>query len=81
MSHPSIEQGGNIVVTLPSALKLVVCLPSRAPTMAELQRMKRQFVNVHKKAITLGTTERGAVDWSENSVGERFVEYLKEQYE
>lgn len=40
--------------------------------------MKRQFVTVHKKAITLGTVEKGAVDWSEESVAEKFVDYLEE---
>ncbi len=40
--------------------------------------MKRQFVTVHKKAITLGTTEKGTVDWNEESVADKFVDYLEE---
>ena len=46
--------------------------------MSELQRIKRQFVTVHKKAITLGTTEKGKVDWGEESVASRFVDYVEE---
>lgn len=53
-------------------------LPPRNITLSELQRLKRQFVAVHKKAITLGSTERGAVDWSEECVAEKLVVYLEE---
>lgn len=53
-------------------------LPTRNVTLSELQRCKRQFVTVHKKAIVLGTTEKGNVDWSEESVAQKFVEYLEE---
>lgn len=53
-------------------------LPTRNITLSELQRCKRQFVTVHKKAIVLGTTEKGNVDWSEESVAQKFVEYLEE---
>ncbi|KAI6153137.1 chromatin associated protein KTI12, partial [Pisolithus tinctorius] len=33
---------------------------------------------LQRKAITLGTTEKGAVDWSEQSVADKFVVYLEE---
>jgi protein KTI12 len=66
-------------LTLESGVRVVVCMHGRTPTLAELQRLKRQFVYQHKKAITLGSTERGAVDWSEERVAKRFQEYLEEQ--
>lgn len=53
-------------------------LPARSITLSELQRIKRQFVTVHKKAITLGTTEKGAVDWSEESIADKFASYIEE---
>lgn len=63
--------------TLPSSLKLM--LPPRNVTLPELSRLKRQFVTAQKKAITLGTIERGSLDWSEDGVGQRFVVFLEEQ--
>ncbi len=69
--------GGRVTLTLSETLKPRLTLPARL-TLSELQRMKRQFVTVHKKAITLGTVEKGAVDWSEESVAEKFVDYLEE---
>jgi protein KTI12 len=63
---------------LTERLKPEVTLPARSLTLSELQRMKRQFVTVQKKAITLGTVEKGTVDWSEGGVAERFVEYVEE---
>ncbi|THU95346.1 chromatin associated protein KTI12 [Dendrothele bispora CBS 962.96] len=53
-------------------------LPPRRLTLPELQRLKRQFVQVHKKAITLGTVEKGSVDWDEGKVAHKFVVYLEE---
>lgn len=55
-----------------------IVLPARNITLAELQRLKRQFVTVHKKAITLGTTEKGAVDWGEDGIRTKFVIYIEE---
>ena len=55
-----------------------ITLPPRHLTLSELQRHKRQFVTIHKRAITLGTTEKGGVDWSEESVAGKFVAYLEE---
>ncbi|KAJ7647410.1 chromatin associated protein KTI12 [Roridomyces roridus] len=73
-------QGSGGLVTLPlsPSLQVKITLPARNLTLSELQRLKRQFVTVHKKAITLGTTEKGAVDWGEESVANKFVTYLEE---
>jgi protein KTI12 len=70
--------GGVTIVGISSGITVSITLPARTITLSELQRLKRQFVTVHKKAITLGTTERGAVDWSEGSVANKFVEYVEE---
>ncbi|KAI9442300.1 chromatin associated protein KTI12, partial [Lactarius indigo] len=70
--------GGRVTLSLSETLKPRLTLPARSLTLSELQRMKRQFVTVHKKAITLGTVEKGTVDWSEESVADKFVEYLEE---
>ena len=58
--------------------KVTLKLPQRTLTLSELQRLKRQFVTVHKKAITLGTVEKGAVDWSEAGVAGKFGRWLEE---
>lgn len=81
MSEQSALQGtgGTIQLSISSTLKLKVHLPARNLTLSELQRLKRQFVTVHKKAITLGTTERGHVDWGEDRIAEKFVVYLEER--
>ena len=70
--------GGAVTLTLADNIKTTVNLPPRNVTLSELQRLKRQFVTVHKKAITLGTTEKGAVDWSEKSVAGKFAAYVEE---
>lgn len=70
--------GGRVTLSLTETLKPRLTLPARSLTLSELQRMKRQFVTVHKKAITLGTVEKGTVDWSEESVAQKFVDYLEE---
>ncbi|RDB16812.1 Protein kti12 [Hypsizygus marmoreus] len=73
--------GGKLILSTsmstPSS-KPAITLPICTITLAELQRLKRQFVTVHKKAITLGTTEKGAVDWGEESITAKFVTYLEE---
>ena len=73
--------GGVITLSLPSSANssLKLTLPPRNVTLSELSRLKRQFVTAQKKAITLGTIERGNVDWSEEGVGQRFVVFLEEQ--
>ncbi|KIJ61110.1 hypothetical protein HYDPIDRAFT_116368 [Hydnomerulius pinastri MD-312] len=70
--------GGTLTLTLSPTLKSRITLPPRNITLSELQRLKRQFVALHKRAITLGTTEKGSVDWSEESVATKFVVYLEE---
>lgn len=69
--------GGLVTLPLSATLKPKVNLPSRNVTLSELQRLKRQFVTVHKKAITLGTTEKGAVDWGEESIADKFALYIE----
>lgn len=73
----SSGSGGPITLSLSATLKPRLVLPSRNITLSELQRLKRQFVTVHKKAITLGTTEKGAVDWSEESIADKFAAYVE----
>ncbi|KAF9452346.1 chromatin associated protein KTI12 [Macrolepiota fuliginosa MF-IS2] len=70
--------GGPINVTLNGGVKERIVLPERNITLSELQRLKRQFVTIHRKAITLGTTEKGAVVWEESSIAEKFSRYLEE---
>lgn len=78
------SSGGAVTLCIPSststsqAITQTLVLPARNVTLAELQRLKRQFIAVHKKAITLGTTEKGAVDWSEEAVAKKFSDYLEE---
>ncbi|EIW83086.1 chromatin associated protein KTI12 [Coniophora puteana RWD-64-598 SS2] len=81
ISEQSILQGigGTITLALSTpTLRPKVTLPARNVTLSEMQRLKRQFVTVHKKAITLGSTEKGGVDWSEESVADKFATYLTE---
>ena len=78
MNEQSHGLGGTVTLSLSPTLNPRVTLPPRNVTLSELQRYKRQFVTIHKKAITLGTTEKGAVDWSEGSIADKFVVYLEE---
>jgi protein KTI12 len=66
----SSDPGCTVRLTLPGT--------GRTPTLSELQRHKRTFVTAHKKAITLGSTEKGAMNWTESAVAERFARYLEE---
>ena len=70
--------GGSVTLPVSDSIKPKLNLPPRNLTLSELQRLKRQFVTIHRKAITLGSTEKGAVDWSEQSVASKFVTYLEE---
>ncbi|KAF8514209.1 chromatin associated protein KTI12 [Hysterangium stoloniferum] len=70
--------GGLTNIILPSATQLHVQLPDRSITLSELQRFKRSFVGTHKRAITQGVTEKGSVDFTEQSIGSKFVEYLEQ---
>lgn len=80
MAEQSQSQGsgGPVTLALSATVKPQLTLPPRNITLSELQRLKRQFVTVHKKAITLGTTEKGAVDWSEESIADKFAAYIEE---
>ncbi|KAI5120338.1 hypothetical protein M0805_009414 [Coniferiporia weirii] len=82
MSEQAASQGmgvgGTAMLPLSATLRPRITLPARNLTLSEMQRLKRQFVTIHKKAITLGATEKGAVDLSEESVAEKFVSYLEE---
>jgi len=77
-ANQGLGLGGPVTLTLGSDVKTSLNLPHRSIVLSELQRHKRLFVTVHKKAITLGTTEKGAVDWSESSVADKFSRYLEE---
>jgi len=70
--------GGPVNLALNGSAKVTVILPERNITLSELQRMKRQFVNIHRKSIILGTTEKGAVDWNETRIAGEFAQYLEE---
>ncbi|KAG6821003.1 hypothetical protein H0H93_008632 [Arthromyces matolae] len=73
--------GGEQRLSIPGSTglsKVSVALPARKLTLSELQRLKRQFVVVHKKAITLGTTEKGVVSWDEANLTSKFITYLEE---
>ncbi|KIM83308.1 hypothetical protein PILCRDRAFT_819556 [Piloderma croceum F 1598] len=78
-SQASSSLGGPTILAISATLKLNITLPARNITLSELQRYKRQFVTVHKKAITLGSTEKGTVDWDEENVAKKFVDYLEER--
>ncbi|TFK75268.1 chromatin associated protein KTI12 [Pluteus cervinus] len=51
---------------------------SRLVTMSELQRLKRQFVFMHKKVVSLGATEKGSVDWDPTMIRDKFIAYVQE---
>jgi protein KTI12 len=70
--------GGSISLTLSGGTRATIWLPARNITLSELQRLKRQFVTIHRKAITLGTTEKGSVDWEEGSIARKFGAYVEE---
>ena len=75
--------GGPLLLVLPSALpssesmRLTVDLPHRNMTLSELQRLRRQFVSVHKKAVTQGMAGKAELDWSEETVANKFVAHLE----
>ena len=72
--------GGNLM--LPSSTagqqRLTLDMPPRNVTLSELQRLKRQFVTAHRKAMTQGAMERGGVDWTEERVAAKFIEHVQE---
>lgn len=69
--------GGTIPISL-STGRYAILLPARAITFSELQRLKRAFVNMHKKAMTQGAAERSAVEFTEKSIVLKFIEYLEQ---
>lgn len=74
----SFTSSSSTSIPVTPTLTVRLALPQRALTLSELQRLKRQFVTVHKKAITLGTVEKGEVDWGEEAVAGKFGRYLEE---
>lgn len=70
---------GSTVSISSASVRIMVHMPARTVTLSELQRLKRQFVTMHKKAITLGATESGDVDWSEDGIATKFGHYLEER--
>jgi len=40
--------------------------------------LKRAFINMHKKVITQGAAEQSSVDFTENSIARKFIEYLEQ---
>jgi len=84
MAHQSVSQGlslgGPVTLNVGSSLALRIMLPMRNITLSEIQRLKRSFVGVHKKAMTIGTVEKGPVDLSEESVANKFIEYLEDNF-
>ena len=82
MAHQSATQGlsfgGPTTLNVSPGLNLPMSLPPRTLTLSEVQRYKRSFVMMHKKAMTIGTVEKGAVDLTEDAVARKFVEYLEE---
>lgn len=72
------SMGGSVNLTVNGDMKATISLPARNVTLSELQRLKRQFVTIHRKAITLGTTEKGAVDWEEERIAKKFGMYIEE---
>ncbi|PVF99403.1 chromatin associated protein KTI12 [Serendipita vermifera] len=73
------SNGGTLTLTDGSVQPIHIQLPARTVTLSELQRLKRQFVTIHKKTITLGATENGDVDWSEDGIAAKFADYLGER--
>ncbi|KAG8812257.1 hypothetical protein FRC19_003274 [Serendipita sp. 401] len=81
MSNQTLGAGAGISLKLYDGTDrpIKMQLPSRTVTLSELQRLKRQFVMMHRKAITQGATENGPVDWSEEAIAAKFGNYLEER--
>jgi len=77
---PSPDAGGTITVPFSSELRFSLALPNRNVTIAELQRLKRQFTTAHKKAMSQSVVGRAEMDWSETKIAEKFVDYLEENF-
>ena len=70
--------GGPSRLAVTENLHASIRLPQRNITITELQRAKRQFVVLHKKAIVLGSTGKGSMEWSEEKIAVNFINYLEE---
>lgn len=57
---------------------LSITLPNRTLSLSELQRHKRQFIAVHKKAVSQGLAGKADLDWSEEIVAKKFVSHLED---
>jgi len=81
-SSPSTGLGGPLLISIDLltsvTINKTITLPSRTITISQLQRLKRQFVTTHKKVITLGASEKGAVDWAPETVAEKFIRFIEE---
>jgi len=81
-SSPSAGFAGpmHLSIELPTftTIDKTITLPSGTITISQLQRLKRQFVTTHKKVITLGASEKGAVDWAPETVAEKFIRFIEE---
>ena len=73
-----LSLGGPTTLNVSPALNVSINLPARTLTLSEVQRYKRSFVGVHKKAMKIGMVEKGVVDLAEDAVARKFVEYLEE---
>ncbi|KAG2130798.1 chromatin associated protein KTI12 [Suillus bovinus] len=74
----TLEPSSNTSAIDSSVLRVRLALSHRALTLSELQPLKRQFVAARRKAVTLGSTEKGRVEWGEEGVGRAFAEFLEE---
>ncbi|KIK37903.1 hypothetical protein CY34DRAFT_15378 [Suillus luteus UH-Slu-Lm8-n1] len=74
----ALDPSSNTSANESSVLRVRLTLPHRALTLSELQRLKRQFVAARRKAVTLGSTEKGRVEWGEEGVGCAFADFLEE---
>ncbi|KZT55936.1 chromatin associated protein KTI12 [Calocera cornea HHB12733] len=79
-SLPSQDSGGTVSLPLSSELKFSLTLPNRNVTTAELQRLKRQFITAHKKAMSQSVVGRAEMDWSEGKIAGKFVDYIEENF-
>ena len=80
MTLQAMTEAGGAPSSLSSSdgQSILIRLPERRVTLAELQRIKRRFVTLHKKAITLGSTEKGDMDWGKEKIADKFVQYVEE---
>jgi protein KTI12 len=58
--------------------RFLIHLPPRSISPSELQRLKRQFEGIQKRALISGGTGAREGNWTEEVVGERFGRYLME---